>query len=141
MNTVNLIGRLTKDVEVKSGNNGKSIARTSIAVQRDYKNSEGKYDADFINLVAFGATADFLAKYFTKGSKIAVVGKIQTGSFTNRDNQKVYTFDVVVNSVEFVESKSNSNSGTQNKPAQAQPSSDDGFMNIPEGIEEELPFT
>lgn len=140
MNTVNLIGRLTHDVELKASQNGKSIARTSIAVQRDYKNADGKYDADFINIVAFSNTADFLAKYFSKGSKVAIVGKIQTGSYTNKDGNKVNTFDVVASSVEFVESKNDSNTRVQNKPAPSQPKANDDFMNISDSLEQELPF-
>lgn len=141
MNNVALVGRLYKDVELKTGSSGKSIARTGIAVQRDYKNANGNYDADFINLIAFGSNADFLAKYFQKGSQISIIGKIQTGSYTNKDNQKVYTTDVVVNSAEFVESKKSKSEGNNSASTQTAPSAaGDGFMNISDGIEEELPF-
>lgn len=138
MNNVVLCGRLYKDVELKQGQNGKSIARTGIAVQRDYKNSEGKYDSDFLSVIAFGGTADFLSKYFNKGTKIILSGKIQTGSFTNKEGQKVYTTDIVATNVEFAESKGAS-SGS-NKTQGLKPADDGGFMNIPDGIDEELPF-
>lgn len=139
MNNVTLVGRLIKDVEVTTSKNGKNIAKTTIAVQRDYKNAEGKYDSDFLNLIAFGVTGDFMAKYFAKGSSIAVIGKIQTGSYTNKDNQKVYTTDIVVSAAEFVGSKSGSNNNSKQSNS-TEKKSNDGFMDIPNDIEEELPF-
>lgn len=133
MNLVILTGRLTKDVELKSSQQGKSIAKATIAVRREYKNSEGKYDSDFINLIAFGNTADFLSKYFSKGSLLTVTGRIQTGSYKTNEGKTIYTTDVVVNTTEFVESKK-----TENATAPAVDNS--GFQDIEEGFESELPF-
>jgi single-strand DNA-binding protein len=139
MNNVSLCGRLYKEVELRQSQGGKSMARTGIAVKRDFKNSEGKYDSDFINLIAWGSTAEFMSKYFSKGSMIAITGKIQTGSYKDKNGSTVYTTDVVVNTAEFCDSKGgNSQSGQK---AAAPTKQDDGeFMNIPDGIEEELPF-
>ena len=130
--------------------NGVSLARFSIAVTRRFKNSNGEYDSDFINCVAFGRQGEFAEKYFRKGIKIAITGRIQTGSYTNRDGQKVYTTEVVVEEQEFAESKASSDSYAASHPQQnaapapSMPSpgaaSADGFMNIPDGIDEELPF-
>ena len=136
MNNVSLVGRLYKSVEVKQSQGGKAIARTGIAVKRDYKNSEGKYDSDFLNVVAFGTTGDFLQKYFDKGSMVAITGKIQTGSYKNKEGATVYTIDIIADKVEFCESKGNSSKQAQ----QPTPKADDDFMNIPQGIDEELPF-
>lgn len=135
MNRVDIVGRLYQDVELKTSQSGKSIARTGIAVQRKYKNSEGKYDSDFINIIAFGPTADFISKYFSKGQMIGVTGSIQTGSYTNKNGQKVYTTDVVVDAAEFVESKSNNTQQAQKHAAQ-----ETDFMSVPDAIAEELPF-
>ena len=142
MNKVILMGRLTRDPEVRysQGDNPMAIARYSLAVDRRFKRDGDEQTADFINCVAFGKAGEFAEKYLHKGIKIAVVGRIQTGSFTNRDGQKVYTTDVVVEEQEFAESKNNNNSSnTQNSNA-AQNGSGDGFTNIPDGIDEELPF-
>ena len=139
MNKVILMGRLTRDPEVRytQGDNAMAIARYSLAVDRRFKR-DGEPDADFINCVAFGKAGEFAEKYLKKGTKIAVVGRIQTGSYTNKDGQKVYTTDVVVEEQEFAESKGNgSTEGNQTAKA---PTSSDGFMNIPDGIDEELPF-
>lgn len=136
MNSVQLIGRLTRDPEIRYTDGGSTIARFSIAVDRRIK-QEGGETADFINCVAFGKTAEFIEKYFGKGKKMALNGRIQTGSYTNKDGTKVFTTDVVAENVEFVESKGGNesfNSGTSSKPA------DDGFMNIPDDIDEDLPF-
>lgn len=135
MNKVTLIGRLTKDPEVRysQGENTTAIARYSLAVDRRYKR-EGELDADFINCVAFSKQGEFAEKYLRKGMKIAISGRIQTGSYTDKDGRKVYTTDIVVEEHFFCESK-----GTAQE--QPQPStSSDGFMNIPDGLEEELPF-
>lgn len=138
MNKVILIGRLTRDPEVRytQGDNTMAIARYSLAVDRRFKR-DGEPDADFINCVAFGKAGEFAEKYLKKGTKIAVVGRIQTGSYTNKDGQKVYTTDVVVEEQEFAESK-NSGSSDNNQSAPANKNTD--FMNIPDGIDEELPF-
>lgn len=134
MNSVQLLGRLTRDPEVRYAESGSTIARFSLAVDRKFK-QEGGETADFINCIAFGKTAEFIEKYFSKGMKIALNGRIQTGSYTNKDGVKVYTTDVVVENVEFAESK-NSNAGNST-PAPA-PNGD--FMSVPDGIDEELPF-
>lgn len=141
MNKVELVGRLTRDPEVRytTGESANAIARFSVAVNRRFKNAEGNYDADFINCVAFGKTAEFVEKYFTKGMAIGLTGRIQTGSYTNKDGQKVYTTDVVVEETEFVEGKGG-NATTNNTPSTPTTPSSDGFMNIPDGIDEELPF-
>ena len=138
MNKVILMGRLTRDPEVRytQGDNAMAIARYSLAVDRRFKR-DGEPDADFINCVAFGKSGEFAEKYLKKGTKIAVVGRIQTGSYTNKDGQKVYTTDVVVEEQEFAESK-NSGSSDNNQSAPANKNTD--FMDIPDGIDEELPF-
>ena len=138
MNKVILMGRLTRDPEVRytQGDNAMAIARYSLAVDRRFKR-DGEPDADFINCVAFGKSGEFAEKYLKKGTKVAVVGRIQTGSYTNKDGQKVYTTDVVVEEHEFAESK-NSGSSDNNQSAPVNKNTD--FMNIPDGIDEELPF-
>lgn len=139
MNKVILMGRLTRDPEVRytQGDNAMAIARYSLAVDRRFKR-DGEPDADFINCVAFGKSGEFAEKYLKKGTKIAVVGRIQTGSYTNKDGQKVYTTDVVVEEQEFAESK-NSGSSDNNQSAPANKNTD--FVNIPDSVEdEELPF-
>lgn len=140
MNVVNLIGNFTADPDVRNAN-GMTVVRMTLAVNRKFKNAEGRYDADFISCVAFDKNAEFIEKYFRKGMKIGITGRIQTGSYTNRDGQKVYTTDVIVDSSEFVERQSQQN----NEPAAPRDTTNnttdtDGFMNIPEGIDEELPF-
>ena len=139
MNNITLIGRLTRDPEVRysTGENSTCIARFSIAVQRKFKNAEGNYEADFPNIIAFGKQSEFIEKYFHKGDMIGIRGRIQTGSYTNKDGVKVYTTDVVAEDVEFVGSK-NDNSTT---PANPSKPVDDGFINVPEGIDDELPFS
>ena len=139
MNKVILMGRLTRDPEVRytQGDNAMAIARYSLAVDRRFKKDGDEQTADFINCIAFGKAGEFAEKYFRKGTKIAVVGRIQTGSYTNKDGQKVYTTDVVVEEQEFAESK-NSSSSDNNLSAPANKNTD--FMNIPDGIDEELPF-
>ena len=136
MNKVVLLGRLTKDPEVRytQGDNSMATARFSVAVNRKFKNAEGNYDADFINCVAFSKSAEFVEKYFHKGDMIALVGRIQTGSYTNKDGQKVYTTDVVVDEVEFAGGKSNG--GETQKAA---PKNTD-FVNVPDGADDEMPF-
>lgn len=129
MNKAILMGRLTRDPETRN-TNGLAITRYTLAVDRRYKDENGETGADFLNIVAFGKAAEFADKYFRKGTKVLVNGRIQTGSYTNKDGNKVYTTDIVVEDQEFAESK------RDDKP---QPTTnEDGFMNIPE--EEELPF-
>ena len=140
MNKVILMGRLTRDPEVRysAGENATAVARYTLAVDRRFKR-DGESTADFIQCVAFGRSAEFAEKYFRQGIKIAITGRIQTGSYTNKDGQKVYTTDVVVEENEFAESKRSDD----NAPASSAPASmpeGNGFMNIPDGIDEELPF-
>lgn len=142
MNSVQLTGRLTRDPEINYSNNGMSIARFTLAVNRRYK-QEGGPDADFIRCVAFGKTAEFIEKYFTQGRKMDMTGRIQTGSYTNQEGQKIYTTDIIVETVEFGESRTsaeNRESDRMQKQPQRPSPYDDGFMNIPETIDEELPF-
>ncbi|MCQ2369236.1 MAG: single-stranded DNA-binding protein [Paludibacteraceae bacterium] len=131
MNKVQLVGRLTRDVELRqtTGDESIAIARFGVAVNRKKKD-----EADFISCVAFGKTAETLDKYFSKGSRIAIAGRIQTGSYTNKEGAKVYTTDVVVEEFDFIDTKSESTTA----PA---PVDDKGFMDIPDNIDEELPFT
>ena len=147
MNKVILMGRMTRDAEIRysQGETSTAIARFSLAVDRRFNrnNSNGEQTADFINCVAFGRTAEFLERFGRKGTKFVVEGRIQTGSYTNKDGQKVYTTDVIVEQVEFAESKA-SNGGDggfvpSDRPSPSQ-AAGDGFMNIPDGIDEELPF-
>ena len=148
MNKVILMGRLTRDPEVRysSGDNQMAIARYSLAVdRRGRREGNDGQTADFINCVAFGRAGEFAEKYFHKGIKVLVTGRIQTGSYTNKDGQRVYTTDVVAENVEFAESKNASGGGDNsgfNPSDRPSPSSaaGDGFMNIPDGIDEELPF-
>lgn len=168
MNKVILMGRLTRDIEVRysQGENPMAVARYTLAVQRKFKR-EGEPDEDFISCVAFGRAAEFAEKYFRQGTKVVITGRIQTGSYTNRDGQKVYTTDIVIEEQEFAESKnaSEANSGRQHGDGyQGERSSEgyqnsqsqqgrgqsyqqqsfstgnDGFMNIPDGVDDELPF-
>ncbi len=152
MNKVILMGRLTRDPEVRysAGENALAIARYTLAVDRRFRR-DGEATADFINCVSFGRTAEFAEKYYHKGIRITVCGRIQTGSYTNREGVKVYTTEVVVEEQEFAESKAASqgyaaaNAIPQPMSAADMPTpsaaSADGFMNIPDGIDEELPFS
>jgi single-strand DNA-binding protein len=140
MNNVALIGRLTRDPEVRMTTSNTAVGRYTLAVDRRFK-KEGDQSADFIPCIAFGKSAEFAEKYLNKGMKIAVTGRIQTGSYTNREGQKVYTTDIVVETQEFVESKSTNDSSRQAKPQESPVSADtDGFLSVPDGIAEELPF-
>ena len=135
INNVVLMGRLTAAPELRTTQSGKSFVPFCVAVDRNRTNSDGTRDTDFINCVAFSKTAEFVEKYCTKGTKLVVEGHIQTGSYTNKDGQKVYTNDCNVSKLEFAESK-NANQQTE----RPRPATDaDGFMNIPDGIED-LPF-
>ena len=150
MNKVILMGRLTRDPDVRysAGENALAIARYTLAVDRRFRR-DGEATADFISCVAFGRVAEFAERYFHQGIRIVVSGRIQTGSYTNREGQKVYTTEVVVEEQEFAESKSASDQYAASHPSAPAPSaaaptpsavSADGFMNIPDGIDEELPF-
>ena len=145
MNKVILMGRLTRDPEVRysQGEQATAIARYTIAVDRRGRRDGDQQTADFIGCVAFGRLGEFAEKYLRKGTKVAIVGRIQTGSYTKADGSKVYTTDVVVEECEFAESKNASGDNSGFTPAdRPSPSSaaGDGFMNIPDGIDEELPF-
>ena len=158
MNKVILCGRLTRDPEVRysQGAEPMAIARYTLAVdrRRTRSNDPNEQTADFISIVAFGKAGEVAEKYLKKGTKMLITGRIQTGSYTNKDGVKVYTTEVVVEDQEFAESKNNASNGgnfdysANSAPAPASaPSNDptpaaagDGFMNIPDGIEEELPF-
>ena len=176
MNKVILMGRLTRDPEIRytQGDNSMCIARYTLAVDRRFNRNAGNdgNNADFISCVAFGRSGEFAEKYLKKGTKMAITGRIQTGSYTNKDGVKVYTTEVVVEDQEFAESKNASSGGSGNyggnnygggnsgsysggnggssynggganqAPRQSADTSDslDGFMNIPDGIDEELPF-
>ena len=159
MNKVILMGRLTRDPDVRysAGENALAIARYTLAVDRRFTRN-GEASADFISCVVFGRGAEFAEKYLRQGVKIAVTGRIQTGSYTNREGQKVYTTEVVVEDQEFAESKAASDGYAASRPQAggyaggrpaenapsaapaADPGAADGFMNIPDGIDEELPF-
>ncbi|MDD6037802.1 MAG: single-stranded DNA-binding protein [bacterium] len=149
MNKVILMGRLTRDPEVRysQGESATAVARYTLAVDRRFNRANAGNDqqsADFIQCVAFGRSGEFAEKYLRKGTKVVVTGRIQTGSYTNKDGQRVFTTDVVVEDQEFAESKNSSNGSTDGgyAPADRPSPSDagDGFMNIPDGIDEELPF-
>lgn len=141
MNKVILMGRLTRDPDVRytQGEEPMAIARFTLAVDRRGKR-DGEASADFPSCICFRRTAEFIEKYAHQGTKLVVVGRIQTGSYTNRDEQKVYTTDVVVEEAEFAESKAAADRNTQQTPPLSPDTGADGFMNIPDGIEEELPF-
>ena len=145
MNKVILMGRLTRDPEVRysQGESATAVARYTLAVDRRFNRNGDENTADFINCVAFGRSGEFAEKYFHKGMKIAITGRIQTGSYTNKDGVKVYTTDVVVEEQEFAESKnaSSGDGGFASVGSRPEPvAAGDGFMNIPDGIDEELPF-
>ena len=148
MNKVILMGRLTRDPEVRysAGENALAIARYTLAVDRRFNKRDGEATADFISCVAFGRSAEFAEKYFHQGMRVSISGRIQTGSYTNKDGVKVYTTEVIVEEQEFAESRAEAEANRasfqrQSAPSPA-PSADagDGFMNIPDGIDEELPF-
>jgi single-strand DNA-binding protein len=146
MNKVILMGRLTRDPEIRysQGEQATAIARFTIAVDRRFRrDADSQQTADFIGCVAFSRQAEFAEKYLRKGVKVVLTGRIQTGSYTNREGQKVYTTDVVAEELEFAESKNSGNgdgSGYTGEKPSPSSAAGEGFMNIPEGIEEELPF-
>ena len=145
MNKVVLVGRLTRDPEVRysQGNNATAVARYTVAVDRRFKR-DGEPTADFIPCVVFGRSAEFAEKYFRQGMRVSISGRIQTGSYTNKDGVKVYTTEVIVEEQEFAESRAESDANRANFQHQAAPApsadAGDGFMNIPEGIDDVLPF-
>ena len=152
MNKVILMGRLTRDPEVRysQGDNSMAIARYTLAVDRRFRrNNDGEQTADFIGCVAFGRSAEFAEKYFRQGMRVLVSGRIQTGSYTNKEGQRVYTTDIIVDDQEFADSKNSAGGNGDNGGYGYQPTSrpaptsaiGDGFMNIPDGVEDEgLPF-
>lgn len=141
MNKVVLMGRLTRDPECRysQGQNPTCIARYTLAVDRRFK-KDGQQSADFISCMAFGKSGEFAQKYFHKGIKITISGRIQTGSYVNKDGRKVYTTDVVIEEQEFAESKAASQQEPEMQPSKDPDAAADGFMEIPDGIDEELPF-
>ena len=133
------IGRLTRNPDVRyGGEKNTAVARYDLAVNRNFKDADGNYGADFIHCVAFGKNAEFAEKYLKQGTQIAVEGRIQTGSYTNKDNVKVYTTDIFVEKQEFAGSKSD-NQQNNSRPEPSNVNSGE-FMSIPDGIEDELPF-
>lgn len=143
MNKVILLGNLTRDPEIRysQGEKQMAVARFSLAVNRRFA-KDGETNADFLNCTAFGKTAEFVEKYFRQGSRMSLVGRIENNNYTNKNGEKVYSFQIMVEEVEFAERKSaqsNNQTQNQNQPAQTN-GSDDDFMNIPDGIEDGLPF-
>lgn len=143
MNKVVLVGRLVRDPEVRysQGEKSTAVCRYTLAVDRRFKR-ENEQTADFIPCISFGKTAEFAEKYFQKGLRVSVSGRIQTGSYTNKDGVKVYTTDVMVEEHEFAQSRNEQgpNNSSQNQNGNTNTSDNDGFMNIPDGIDDELPF-
>lgn len=140
MNKVILMGRLTRDPDVRysNGENVTAVARFTLAVDRRFARRDGdQQTADFIGCVAFGRNAEFIEKYFRQGMRVTICGRIQTGSYTNRDGNKVYTTDVVVEEQEFAEGKNAERPREQGATPQA---NTDGFMTIPDGVDEDIPF-
>lgn len=134
MNKVTLAGRLTRDPEITYSNSGAGVSRFSIAVDRRFK-KDGDANADFINIVAFGKTGEFVEKWFKKGSGIVLSGRIQTGSYTNKDGKKVYTTDVIAEDVEFPQGGKSAGGQTKTEAP-----TDDGFMLIPDDADGDMPF-
>ncbi len=141
MNKVILMGRLTRDPEVSSSTTGTTVARYSIAVDRKFKR-DGDPDADFFNCTSFGKQAEFVERYLHKGTKVVVVGRVQNDNYTNKEGQKVYGTRIMVDEIEFAESKNASGQGGSYNAGSSQGSNGgDDFINVPEGLVEELPFT
>lgn len=145
MNKVILMGRLTRDPEIRysQGASSTAIARFSLAVDRRFKR-DGEPDADFFNCTAFGKQAEFAERYLKQGTKMVVVGRVQNDNYTNKEGQKVYSVQILVDELEFAESKNASGDGGNTYQPTSRPApaaaANDGFMNVPEGIDEELPF-
>ena len=138
MNKACIVGRLTKDVEIRysTGEKATAFAKFAVAVNRKFKNKEGNYDADFINCSAIGTTAEFVGKYFSKGMAIGLTGEIRTGSYTNKDGIKVYTTEVLANEVEFVEKKND----TKTVNNDLKEIEDDIFQPVDDDLDSEMPF-
>ena len=144
MNKVILMGRLTRDPEVRysAGENALAIARYTLAVDRRFKR-QGDAEADFFNCTAFGRQAEFVEKYLRQGTKILLTGRVQNDNYTNRNGEKVYSVQIIAEEIEFAESRNaqgNTGASFQNAMPDPVQAADDGFLNIPNGIEEELPF-
>lgn len=141
MNKVVLMGRLTRDPEVRysQGANATAVARFSLAVDRRFKR-EGEPEADFFNCTAFGKLGEFAEKYLKQGTKVALSGRIENDNYTNKDGQKVYGTRIIVEECEFAESKANSSTGDAKPQNTANGEAQEGFMSIPDGVDEELPF-
>nr|DAD63555.1 MAG TPA: Single strand binding protein [Caudoviricetes sp.] len=141
MNKVILMGRLTRDPEVRYSHTDSTmvIARFSLAVDRRYKKPGDEVTADFFNCTAFGKQGEFVEKYLKKGTKVVVSGRIQNDNYTNKEGQKVYSVHIMVEEIEFAESKANAQSHEGDFQQMAEPDAD-GFMNIPDGIDNSLPF-
>ena len=146
MNKAILMGRLTRDPEIRysQGDNSMAIAKFSLAVDRRYKKQGDEVTADFFNCTAFGKLAEIVEKYVIKGSKVLITGRIQNDNYTNKDGQKVYGIKIMVDELDFAESKASREQGAQQEndnsyPAMGEPDAD-GFMNIPDGIDGSLPF-
>ena len=139
MNKIIIIGRLTRDPEMRNSQGGTAVCRYSVAVDRRFKR-DGEAEADFFNCTAFGKGAEFAEKYLRKGTKVVVSGRMQSDNYTNKDGQKVYGWQLIVEEQEFAESKAAASTGA---PVASRPSAadaGDGFVNIDGGIEEDLPF-
>lgn len=139
MNKIILLGRLTRNPEVRysSGENSTAISRFTLAVNRKYVKENDEVKADFFNCTAFGKQGEFVEKYLKQGTKVALSGRVQNDNYTNREGQKVYSVQIIVEEIEFAESKGSSETTQAAEPGQAD---NNGFMNIPTGLEEELPF-
>jgi single-strand DNA-binding protein len=137
MNVLVMMGRLTKDADIRYTQDGKAVAGFSIAVDRRFKR-EGQPDADFFNCTAFGRNAEFVERWIHKGTKVVISGELQNNNYTNKEGHTVYNVQIIVNSIEFAESKkaAESNAPVENTPAQEE----SGFVNVPEGVDELLPF-
>lgn len=142
MNKVILMGRLTRNPEVRysQGENSLAIAKFSLAVDRRFKR-QGEAEADYFNCTAFGKQAEFVEKYLKQGNKMLVTGRVQNDNYTNKDGQKVYSVQIIVDELEFAENKSKQSTNKSNNQATTKSNQADGFMNIPTGLEDELPFS
>lgn len=142
MNKVVLVGRLTRDPEVRYSNaeDPTAIARFTLAVNRRYVKKDSEQTADFIGCVAFGKNAEFVEKYFRQGMRVSICGRIQTGNYVNKDGHKVYTTDVIIEEQEFAESKKEMDGGRGAKAFSSPSTDSNGFMHIPDGIDEDFPF-
>lgn len=138
MNKVLMCGRLTRDPDVRYGENQKAVARFSLAVDRRFAKEGDQITADFFNCTAFGKTAEFIEKYVVKGTKLIITGRIQNDNYTNKDGQTVYSVQILIDELEFAESKKSASGSGQVQEQGGAPVQ--GFQNIPNGIDDELPF-